>query len=522
MVEDRTDAATDRRWALGATIIAVSLLACLLLRAFQLQVLQGSTHKQHALDRALSRVHVTPVRGRILDRTGVPLAEPRESYEVYVSTHFAKHHDASIWKRVQDHLDLRKKQMDQVRAFVDGRTAGQPRLIRIARGLTREQADALRGDPTLRWRLNVRAVESRRYPFGHPFAHVVGTLGEVDKDELAHHPERGYRAGERNGRSGIEAAYETKLRGRPGFEWKPTNPRVRVATDGRVATEALPGEDVRTTLDANLQQRIHEAFDQAHESFGAAVMVDVSTGGVRALYARPAIDPNVFERSVTSEQAEALFSDPKRPFLNRAIAASYAAGTVIEPFLLANAGRPEATTSAFERFGFGHPTGIGLTPEARGSLSDTPSESTVTPLQLARAYAALANGGMLHPVGLVPADTPSKSRFVGLARDLLARVAGTLPARRPTSDSGFADPSKDEPSVRVLSAMGEPRSSATGEASTDCAWVVGFAPTAEPRIAFAIVVEQATTPASARSIAARVLAAGAGQAWWTDAKGNAQ
>jgi penicillin-binding protein 2 len=182
-------------------------------------------------------------------------------------------------------------------------------------------------------------VRPRRHYVGADLAaHLLGTIGEIRKDQLATRDYAGYQQGEVIGQSGVESLLEPQLRGKAGGR----NVVVNVA--GRVVevldeVPAIPGGSVRLTLDLDLQQAAEEAFLPAAVGepgkLGAAVAIDVRTGEVLALVSKPSFDPNDFAGGVDSATWRRLTGDEWRPLQNRAISGQYPPGSAYKPIVAA-------------------------------------------------------------------------------------------------------------------------------------------------------------------------------------------
>ena len=352
--------------------------------------------------------------------------------------------------------------------------------------------------------VQINQVSLRRYDQGGIAAQILGHVGEISKEQLEARAEDGYAAGDRIGQAGVEAAYDLYLRGQPGVG------RVSVDALGRVKSareyQQLPeaGDNVRLTIDADLQRVAEEAIAYgiriAHEdgrwaaAGGALVAMDPDTGEILALASNPTFDPRIFTGRVEQKDLNRL-KDPSRnvPTLNRAVAGLYPPGStfkpvtalaaleegmvapdeliqctpkevvdgqtftnwdpfVNEPMQMTTAlaascdtyfyqvglrfyERPDSPLQKWARkMGFGSATGVDLGPE-EGGLMPTPEwrrryfkteidkiwtsgdsvqlaigqgDVLVTPLQLTRFYAMVANGGKLVEPHIVKAvEEPS-------------------------------------------------------------------------------------------------------------------
>lgn len=530
-----------------ARLKARLILSCLLfgfgllcLRLYTLQVVQHGrwlelAEKQHVRFRVEQ-----PERGRLLLRDGerlVPAAvslqrgslliEGREDRDV--EAFMAKLGKAlgglPAWEAAQVEFRLR---------------AGRAFYLR-RRMLEREHVDGLRRARLERTSIEIDAI--RAYPFGGLGAQV---LGLVDGDQ--------------RGATGIERSMQRRLRGTPGRREVVLDNlrRERVQLDGRVQ-RAKPGADVVLSLDRSLQAVAEAelkrlAQEQSPEG-AAAVVVDVRTGDVLAMASWPSYDPSSLRGemgrrlhnraiSYTYEPGSTLkplfvglvwqlgLGGPERsihcplryklPGRRKSIVDSHLVGWVEELQVLiqsSNTGAaklasrltPAQLRHVLSAFGLGRRSGIELPTEARGNtrtlrkLSATDLGSvaqgyalSVTPLQMALAYAALANGGTLFRPRLVVEVRERGGRVLeqvdpqAVARPLTAQVTrGALrkaligvvngkggTARRARSKL-YTIAGKTGTTKKLVNGRYHPRE----VVASFC----GYAPAEEPRIAFSVV-----------------------------------
>lgn len=573
------------RWV---AIVATVGIFLLVVRLFQIEILEAGHWSQLAEDNVLRRIDLPSTRGVIRDARGRVVATNRPSYNVYVIPGYFR---SENFPRLAEYLGLNRDERDRLEARMRGAEGPRRYHHLLARADIDRDALALiethRADfPGVR----VIAAPVRQYPFGDLAAHAIGFVNEVNADDLREYEGRDYRAGERIGRSGVERAWESILRGRRG--WVRLERDVRgVLLSSRSLFEQLspdrrqepvPGRDLVLTLDMELMRSIDRAF-RGHPS-GAAVVVDVHTGRVLALYSKPSIDPNLLTRGISALMSREIDDNPFRPRIDKTIYESYFPGSTFKPFtalaglearlidantLVNCTGRhvlgrrvfrckhvhgptslhralvescnvyfyqlAEAVTMdriaqmAFE-FGLGARTGIGLNQETPGFIPTRAwyaqhypgqwrightlntaigqGNTRVTVLQLALAYAALANGGNLFvprivervegPDGTVIQSFPATLRRRVNASDAhLAMVdsalAGVVSDRFGTAHGAqiaevtVAGKTGTAQVSRIIRDPNNPRRGWT--AMRDHAWFAGFAPAESPEIAIVVLVE---------------------------------
>lgn len=176
-------------------------------------------------------------------------------------------------------------------------------------------------------------VESKRfYPLGPKFAHAGGYIGEVNEDELGkikgECPQKGARKnGDTIGRTGLEKQYDCVLFGVNGellFEVDASNKTAQVL--GK--KDAIPGDDVRTTIDFDLQMKVSELM----ENQKGAVVVSGLNGEILAFFSGPSFDPNLFV-SGNPTQLSNVLTNPELLLFNRVIGGAFHPGSVYKPLV---------------------------------------------------------------------------------------------------------------------------------------------------------------------------------------------
>jgi penicillin-binding protein 2 len=192
-------------------------------------------------------------------------------------------------------------------------------------------------------------VPMRYYPSKDLTFHLLGYVNQVSKEDLdaqalaiaeGEKKEWGttLQAGDRVGRSGVEKAWESYLRGQRG--WKKVvidargnrrNSKEDLAQiDPPIEQSPVPGRDVRLTVDTDLIASARRAF--AGQLAGSVVVVEVKTGRLLAVYSKPGIDPNDFVAGLSHKQAEGILANPLRPLIDKSMYEAYFPGSTMKPF----------------------------------------------------------------------------------------------------------------------------------------------------------------------------------------------
>jgi penicillin-binding protein 2 len=310
----------SRKHIQWATIMILGVFLVLFLRLWQLQILEGETFERLSEKNRIRLRRVPFPRGIVLDKRGQVLADNRASFNLMVVP--AEVEDpASIMKRLAAGIQLDEQAAAALLNQARKRAPFSPMVLR--EGLRWEEVawvETNRLDLPGVW---VEVEPRRHYPEGSKAAHVLGYVGEIPEELLKAWRGKGYRVGDRVGRSGVERALEAYLRGRDG------GVQVEVDAKGRqlsVLQEVSfePGADVVLTLDMRLQEVAEEALG---DRTGAVVAGDPRTGAILAMVSHPSFDPNLFSEGVSPETWKALTESRDHPLTNRALMAQYPPGS---------------------------------------------------------------------------------------------------------------------------------------------------------------------------------------------------
>lgn len=188
--------------------------------------------------------------------------------------------------------------------------------------------------------ISISASSVRKYLRGSLAAHTIGYIGSIDEDEYKNN--EGYSMNDYIGKAGIEYVFEPYLRGKNGK--KQTDMSIDGTTTGEYVTEeAVQGNDVVLTIDANLQAVTETAlknniekirtggfYEQRNVNAGAAVVLDVKTGEVLAMASYPDFEPELFVNGISTEKWNEYTKAEKSALVNRAIQSAYAPGSTFK------------------------------------------------------------------------------------------------------------------------------------------------------------------------------------------------
>ncbi|HEM46181.1 MAG TPA: penicillin-binding protein 2, partial [Alphaproteobacteria bacterium] len=320
----------------GRILLAILGVALLLLlgHLWRMQVVQGRGYVERAEDNRLRSIRLAAPRGGMYAADEYPIAVDSPSFEVLVHPGEIPSADReTICTELAGLLGM--EPADVIRKVVEGRRWAS---ISLRRGLNLAEAAAVAARESELAGVSVEVHRKRIYPDGDLFGQITGYCGEVTSEELSR-PENDYHLRDIIGRAGLEARYESVLRGMDGRRIVVGDARGRVVAEGPV-DEPAPGAGLKLSLDPALQRA---AADALGEHVGSVVVLEVPTGRVLALVSWPRYDPNTF-----SENYSTISADPNKPLVFRAISGAYPPGSAMKPFIalaaLESGGATGATT----------------------------------------------------------------------------------------------------------------------------------------------------------------------------------
>ncbi|HEY6100203.1 MAG TPA: penicillin-binding protein 2, partial [Anaeromyxobacter sp.] len=292
----------------------------------------------------MKEIRIPADRGLILDRHHKVLVDSRPSYDVTLTPYFCGKQCDEILSRLGAMLALSADEMDRARAQLKAATKLErfrPFTVKI--DVERTALDALLAVvQTDLPGVDVQATPHRQYRYAALGGHLIGYMNEVGPDELKKlnddvtktgSGQGPYLLGDYVGRRGLERRYERDLRGVDGKERVPVDAKGRLKEESDLIPEdqrmvpSHPGKNLVLSIDWRLQEFAEKSFPA---TAGVVAAMDAKTGFLLALVDRPAPDPNKMSGRITPAELAAVYSDPLKPELFRAIQAHYHPGSTFK------------------------------------------------------------------------------------------------------------------------------------------------------------------------------------------------
>ena len=345
-------------------VLCGAVFAAFFARLAWMQFVRADYYADKAAEASSASYTVTQhaARGAIVDSAGVVLARDTTVYDVYLRIPAPPGTDLRETVKAIESLTGSKDVETQLAAFFAAASAGE---LPVMQGVGSDVLTSFyKADLVQSGAVRAAARGVRTWPNGTLLPHALGFTGPITAEQWPTARRRGLAMDAVIGQSGLEAAYDDLLRGQDG--------RVLVNTgfDGAVRRtvplrEAAPGATLVLTVDSALQKELQNALLSQIEVLrttkaagagrecraGAAVVVDVQTGGILAAASVPGFDLNRYRADYA-----ALSADAAAPLLDRVCQGLYAPGSAFKPAVAAAALTagidPAATVNCTGRYGF--------------------------------------------------------------------------------------------------------------------------------------------------------------------------
>jgi penicillin-binding protein 2 len=365
------------RRTLLSGIVAILLLAVVIARLVQLQVVDHELFAEKAQGNRVRMEPVAPIRGLIFDRKGRVIAENLPAYQLELIPEQVDDIDDTLNRLAA--LDLIES--EDVARFKDlSQTGPRFRPVTLKFRLTDEEIANFAIQRPRFPGVDFQPRLVRHYPDGMAVAHAVGYVGALNTDDVKRLDAARYAGTSHTGKTGVESGFESNLHGEAGYRHLITNARGRqVPGNSSELLDSLPmdekpdpGSNVYLSIDLDLQLLATRLLETWR---GAIVALDPNSGEILALVSAPSFDPNLFAVGMSTAQYSELQDDPDRPLFNRALRGAYPPGSTIKPMLALAALETGATNLTRKNFCRGYFMLPGIThryrdwkPEGHGAV----------------------------------------------------------------------------------------------------------------------------------------------------------
>jgi penicillin-binding protein 2 len=337
-----TEQVAPRHFA-GLTLMILVILTVLGVQCYRLQVIQARENQSLAEGNSLRIITLPADRGLIVDQNNKVLAQNTRQLALAINpqTLPAKRVDRQA---VYAFLQKKAGIDDKTISLIENNRSRNPEVFPIKTGLTKDESLLYKewfGDTP---GVVTQEIPIRSYAALPSLGHLLGYVGSAStQSEL----DSGLTLGQQVGKTGLEQVYTNTLSGTPGKQRAVVNAFGEIVNNlASPDVQAKPGQTLKLSIDSDLQKITTDALthelERRQKKFGdlkqlgaSAVILDPTTGAVKAMVSLPDYDPNTFAQGISQKDYSTLVDNPANPLLNRTIQGEYPSGSVIKPLIAA-------------------------------------------------------------------------------------------------------------------------------------------------------------------------------------------
>ena len=333
-----------------AGIVGIVLVGILVLRLWALTVIGGAEYVERADSNVIRKLPVVAPRGSILDRRGRQIVINRELRQVVLDLQDVEGDRLDeVTAELGRVLAPNRFEVDDtiadIREKVDNAPPGAVEPVIIARDVQQDEVVHYLAEHQADFPgVDVRDAYDRDYIRGSLGAHILGQVGKVSEADLEAYPS--LELIDSIGKSGLEAQYDTFLRGSNGYDAVEVDAAGVRSDSGLRGLPPTPGRNLVTTIDLRMQKaaeaamresvaRVRRTSDGRDAKAAAAVAIDPRNGEVLTMASFPTYDPGVFVSSDPKDMrlaAKYNTDERRKPLFNRALQGEFPSGSTFKPF----------------------------------------------------------------------------------------------------------------------------------------------------------------------------------------------
>lgn len=297
------------------------LVGLIFVRVFYLSFVEGKFYTDRSALNVTEPITLPAIRGLIYDRYGNILAQNEAAQRLVFNAGLALREKTDIEAMLSSISPILDISIPDLQVMVQKADIEKIPLITLARNISPEQAGAVQ-------KLNMKALEiqadyTRRYARGPAFAQVLGYTGPAEYGDV-------------HGKTGLEKYYDDAISGKDGVRIMYRTAKGTIL-DEKLLDAPQRGENLHTTIDADLQEyfynRLTAALKSLGRNVGVGIVMNPQTGEVLAMVNAPSYDNNVFTDLKSKQARLATLTAPFQPLFDRAVSGTYTPGSTIKPMV---------------------------------------------------------------------------------------------------------------------------------------------------------------------------------------------
>jgi penicillin-binding protein 2 len=298
-------------------------------RLAYMQLVNGGQYVQRGDPNHVVAEAIPSTRGLIYDRAGRLLVTNVPSFAVKIRPgDLPVSQRADVVTRLSGLLGMPAA---DINTAIDSNPGSRFDLVRIDNDVPEPTARLISEESTALPGVQVVVESHRQYLSGPLFSQILGYTGPVSPEQIRALAQHGYQADDWIGKTGVEASYESYLRGTYGSQNVERDASGRQVQVLSTVSAAQAGDSLQLTIDSREQkfaeQAIQWGVDTAHLESGVLIVMNPQTGELLAMVSLPTYDNNLFASGISNADYEALLKENGRPLVNHAIGDQYPPGS---------------------------------------------------------------------------------------------------------------------------------------------------------------------------------------------------
>ena len=324
--QDADELKIQAKKGLYAMGIIVATFIVILARLYYLQIDQGDYYNKLADSNRVRYLEIIAPRGNILDRKGREMVTNRPSFNVIWLRESNRLNDEWLKTLTRVLGEDTSVLLEKIRKMV-----GQPGHIpvRLAEDISWDKVAQIEVNRMYLPEVSIEVVPLRVYHYGDLASHLIGYLGEINREELDRMDRARYRGGDLIGKAGLERLRETDLSGTKGRDYMEVN-ALGFEQKSLKGERPVPGHDLQLTLDIDMQKIAEEELISKNYA-GAVVAMEVNTGRLLTMASSPPLHLQDFVGGISHANWQAMLDNPLHPLINKLVQGQYPPGSTYKP-----------------------------------------------------------------------------------------------------------------------------------------------------------------------------------------------
>jgi penicillin-binding protein 2 len=322
-------------------------LALILFRSFWLQVIRGSYYQGIAENNRTREKPLLASRGLIYDAQNKPLVKNVPFFDAQVLPKDLSLDDNTRQEQIKNIAATLGQADSEIGEILNKYPKNFKYQVTVKENIDYDQALLLKIQTQNIPGLYIETRNQRQYLYPQEFSHLLGYEGKITEPELNQKGNEGYLFNDYLGKAGLEANYESQLRGKYGqdiVEVDVTGQEKKVLSH----QDIVNGQNLVLSIDEKVQAKAREFLSaglrRANKTKGSLIMMNPNNGQILALVSLPDYDSNLFAGGISTEDYKQLTDNPSQPLFDRALKGEYPSGSCIKPIYAAAALQEKVVT----------------------------------------------------------------------------------------------------------------------------------------------------------------------------------